>query len=37
MENIIARQLEASGLWRRASACWLVVMGYSRYTDEDRE
>ena len=30
-------QLEASGLWRRASACWLVVMGYSRDTDEERE
>lgn len=37
VEDAIAYQLETSGLWRRAVARWLVVMGYSRYTDEERE
>lgn len=37
IEDATAHRLEASGLWRRASARWLVVMGKARLTDEERE
>lgn len=35
--DVVALRLEAAGLWRRASARWLVVMGHSEYTVAQRE
>ncbi|MDK9365756.1 PerC family transcriptional regulator [Lelliottia wanjuensis] len=33
----VAEKLEASGLWRRAAARWLVVMDDAGHTDAQRE
>ncbi|EEZ9068044.1 PerC family transcriptional regulator [Escherichia coli] len=35
--DAVAQRLEDAGLWRRASARWLVVMGHSEYTAAQRE
>ncbi|BHI71128.1 PerC family transcriptional regulator [Escherichia coli] len=35
--DAVAQKLEAAGLWRRASARWLVVMGRGEYSAAQRE
>ena len=37
VEDTVALKLEAAGCWRRASARWLALMGYSDYTEAQRE
>lgn len=37
MEDPLAEKLEVAGHWRRASARWLAIMGYAKYTEEQRE
>ncbi|HGB1098601.1 TPA: PerC family transcriptional regulator [Salmonella enterica subsp. enterica serovar Enteritidis] len=37
VEDAVAQKLEAAGLWRRASARWLDVMGNCEYTEAQRE
>ena len=37
VSDSIAERLEAAGLWRRATARWLVVMGHIDHTDVQRE
>jgi hypothetical protein len=37
VEDTVAQKLEAAGCWRRASACWLSVMGNVECTEAQRE
>lgn len=37
VKDAIAGRLESANLWRRASAHWLMLMGYSEYTEAQRE